>query len=293
MKYRRILIIFIFLLFCYCNTYSQENKFIKQDFDFASYLIGNNLKEEAITLIKEIDSNTYSQDIETKDSINFLKAWVLYSNKKLIDASVLFEKVNKASMLYPQTVFFNSISNAHLGNYEKADRILSDFEDSLGNYSSIYNLEKAGLSLLKRDFNSFNYYKEKFTYDNFATSQEEKALEEIYNSFKSHKKKSPFVAGMLSALVPGLGKIYAGAYGEGVSSFLLIGSLGAITAENWIRNGVLNWKTLVFGTIGMVFYIGNIYGSISSVKIYYEDFNHQQNISILYNIHIPLRTFFN
>ena len=51
--------------------------------------------------------------------------------------------------------------------------------------------------------------------------------------------------------------------------------------------------SVILGAIGAVFYVGNIYGSITSVKIYYEDFNNQQNITILYNIHIPLRTIFN
>lgn len=293
MKPIRGFVLYSIILFFCLNLYSQEKKYIQQDYDFALYLIGNSLKEEAKALVDDIDYESYFLNSGIVDSINFLKGWILYSNKELVDASAFFEKVNQTSNLYTKANLYNAISNAYIGDYKKSNQILNSFEDSIGQYKSMYNLQKAGLSLLERDFNLYNYYRSKFTYDNFAISDQEKALEEIFNNFKSHKKKSPYMAGLLSSLIPGLGKVYAGSYGEGVSSFLLIGSLGAITAENWIRNGLLNWKTIVFGTIGMVFYIGNIYGSISSVKIYYEDYNHKQNISILYNIHIPLRTLFN
>jgi outer membrane protein assembly factor BamD (BamD/ComL family)/TM2 domain-containing membrane protein YozV len=72
-------------------------------------------------------------------------------------------------------------------------------------------------------------------------------------------RKSPVIAGILSALVPGSGHMYAGHYGDGATAFLLnglfiAGTVVAIQQENYAVAGVV-------GVIGLPFYIGNIYGA--------------------------------
>jgi tetratricopeptide (TPR) repeat protein len=74
--------------------------------------------------------------------------------------------------------------------------------------------------------------------------------------------KSPLLAGTLSALVPGSGHIYAGRYGDGITSLLLnglfiAGTVVAIQQENYAVAGVT-------GLIGLPFYIGNIYGGVNA-----------------------------
>ena len=118
------------------------------------------------------------------------------------------------------------------------------------------------------------------------------ALGRIRDEIAQHKYKNPWVAAGLSALLPGLGKIYAGNLGEGFSALLLTGSMMAATAENWCREGVTNWKTLLFGAFSAVFYIGNIYGAAVTVKTMNNAFDDEKNLQILYNIHIPLRNAF-
>ncbi|MDD2191472.1 MAG: hypothetical protein PHO12_02885 [Bacteroidales bacterium] len=289
---KTLLLLIIVIIVSANISKAQSVKYAKEDFDFTLYLLGNNLKEEAKTLMTNPNTNYYNSKL-TQDSINYLKGWTFYSSKELLNASLFFDSVSKESALYAKSTFFNSLSNAHTGNYSKANSILKTFADTNSNFKELYHYEKAGLALLERDYEKYKYHSQNFTYQDFRLIEQEEELNNIYNQLIKHKHKSPWVAGIASAIVPGLGKIYAGSYGEGVSSFLLIGSLGAITAENWVKHGPLNWKTLVFGAIGAVFYVGNIYGSVTSVKIYYEDFNNQQNITILYNIHIPLRTIFN
>lgn len=75
-------------------------------------------------------------------------------------------------------------------------------------------------------------------------------------------RKSPLVAGILSAIVPGSGQMYAGHYGDGVASLLLnglfiAGTAVAIHQENYATAGVV-------GVIGLPFYIGNIYGAANA-----------------------------
>jgi len=76
--------------------------------------------------------------------------------------------------------------------------------------------------------------------------------------------KSPVVAGILSALLPGSGHIYAGHYGDGVTALLLnglfiAGTVVAVQQENYAVAGVA-------GVIGLPFYAGNIYGAANAAS---------------------------
>jgi len=101
------------------------------------------------------------------------------------------------------------------------------------------------------------------------------------------------LAAFYSAIIPGSGKIYAGRLGDGLSSFFIVSSLGLITAENWYKAGIKNPKTIFFGSLFSVFYVGNIWGSYFSVQIQNDEFNHEMDHKILFDLHIPLRTIFN
>ena len=131
-----------------------------------------------------------------------------------------------------------------------------------------------------------------FTFSQYALSESERALQDIFDERYNGHTISPVVAAAASSVVPGLGKAFAGELAEGVAAFLTVGSLAAITAENWVRYGYKDWKTLLFGTLGAAFYIGNIYGSYVSVSIHNNDLRNVQDTAILYHIHIPLRSIF-
>jgi tetratricopeptide (TPR) repeat protein len=75
-------------------------------------------------------------------------------------------------------------------------------------------------------------------------------------------RKSPLLAGILSAIIPGSGHMYAGHYGDGATALLLnglfiAGTAVAIQQENYAVAGVV-------GVIGLPFYIGNIYGAANA-----------------------------
>jgi len=77
-------------------------------------------------------------------------------------------------------------------------------------------------------------------------------------------RKSPAAAGILSAVVPGAGHVYAGHYVDGISSFFLNGLLitGTIAAVRHEEYAV----AAVVGTISVPFYIGNIYGAANAAN---------------------------
>ena len=104
-------------------------------------------------------------------------------------------------------------------------------------------------------------------------------------------KKSPLLAGAMSAVIPGSGKIYAGDLRSGVSTFLVVGALGAMMAESAHKLGWQDWRTIALTSVFGVFYIGNIYGSAVSVSVIRNTYQDAQKASLLFDLHIPLHQF--
>lgn len=80
--------------------------------------------------------------------------------------------------------------------------------------------------------------------------------------------KSPLFAGILSAIVPGLGRVYTGDYGEAAASFLLTGIFGYLAFSNFLDKHYQ--RAWIFTGIAAFFQGGNIYGSVAAAKIYNE-----------------------
>lgn len=82
--------------------------------------------------------------------------------------------------------------------------------------------------------------------------------------------KSAFLAGLLSAGLPGTGKIYAGRYEDGIFSLMTIGLYCWQAFDGFNRNGRHSVKGWVYGTLSTIFYLGNVYGSVVAAKIHNE-----------------------
>jgi hypothetical protein len=110
---------------------------------------------------------------------------------------------------------------------------------------------------------------------------------------KNHKSKSPLIAGLLSGIIPGAGKFYAGKKGDAISAFLSTAGLGLVTWENFRKSGLNSFKTIAFGSVLAVTYIANIYGSAFTVRILETEYKENVKSTILFDLHIPLRSTFN
>ncbi len=83
---------------------------------------------------------------------------------------------------------------------------------------------------------------------------------------KRYHFKKPFVAGLLSAIVPGLGKVYTKKPHEALMAFLPVAFNFLQAAEGYYYE---QWKSphlYVFGSLGTMFYASNIAGSATSAK---------------------------
>lgn len=80
--------------------------------------------------------------------------------------------------------------------------------------------------------------------------------------------RSPFIAGFLSTIIPGTGRLYTGRVGDAFNSLILVGLTGWQTYDGFNRDGITSAKGWTLGTLGTIFYVGNIYGSVISARIY-------------------------
>ena len=97
----------------------------------------------------------------------------------------------------------------------------------------------------------------------------------VYNKYATQGAKlptrSPFLAGFFSTIVPGAGRIYTGRVGDALNSLLTVGLTGWQAYDGFRRDGITSVKGWGFGTLSGIFYVGNIYGSVISARVY----NHQ------------------
>ena len=80
--------------------------------------------------------------------------------------------------------------------------------------------------------------------------------------------RSPFLAGTLSTIVPGTGRLYTGRIGDALNSLLIIGVTGWQAYDGFHRDGLSSAKGWTLGTLCGIFYVGNIYGSVISARVY-------------------------
>ncbi|OFY64198.1 MAG: hypothetical protein A3H98_12540 [Bacteroidetes bacterium RIFCSPLOWO2_02_FULL_36_8] len=87
-----------------------------------------------------------------------------------------------------------------------------------------------------------------------------------FNKYKKSEKKKPVVAAMLSGLIPGLGKLYAGRKRSFYTVLFFHLIYGAQNYELINRLGIQNPFSIVSLSFLGVFYVANIYGSYQDVK---------------------------
>lgn len=91
-------------------------------------------------------------------------------------------------------------------------------------------------------------------------------LDEDYKAYTRVEGKSPFLGGFLSALIPGLGKLYAGKRKAFVATFFINGVHFVQTYESATRLDLKHPLNILNISVLAGFYVANIYGSYHDVK---------------------------
>ncbi|MEQ8476720.1 hypothetical protein [Fulvivirga sp.] len=283
----RFLFVFFMLVACHASSFSQH---LYQNLPFFNYLINTRNYEEAGLLLNTLED----ADHLSIDSINYYKGKVFYLSQNLSEATVSFNKLsNPNHPLFIQGSFYNAFCKSHLGEYQSAMHDLQQLTLSDSLIVNLRALQLAGIYLLDRNLHAFDDISSTFNHKYYQTSSQEKSFLGIRNDLGNYKRKSPFLAGVLSAAIPGMGRIYAGKTGLGIGTLLTSAVFALQTWESYRKDGVKSARFIIFGSIFSIFYVGNIWGSVFTVKISNAEFNDAVNHKILVDMHIPLRSIFN
>lgn len=102
-----------------------------------------------------------------------------------------------------------------------------------------------------------------------------KVLEADYLNLVKAAKKKPYIAGTLSAIIPGLGLLYVNKPRACLNNLVFLGAMGVQTFES---AKILGWKhplTLVNSGFFTGFYLVNIIGSVLEVRKNYHEKSNQ------------------
>ncbi len=113
-----------------------------------------------------------------------------------------------------------------------------------------------------------------------VTGSEKRRVKLLLNFKNYHLKyRSPLLAAILSAVIPGAGQIYTAHYGEASLSFVVNAIFAFLTYQAVRKAEVIPHygysEAGFWGFLGMGFYLGNIYGAALSARQfnYYEKIN--------------------
>lgn len=171
---------------------------------------------------------------------------------------------------------FADFANNEIGKIYFLKKDLSSLDRLLSNKTSRKNnLIKLKVTLMLEskltDFNLNDYLDE--------GDSDYVELSKLYYERKNPDYKSELLAGILSSVIPGSGKIYTENYGDGITAFILTGLFSYLAYDNFKHDH--NFKGYLFSGIAAGFYLGNIYGSVASAQIFNVrvDFDFLKNLS--------------
>lgn len=263
---QKLSIYLIFIFGIVSISYSQEtykNKPLPSK-DFYSYLIDNALYNEAITHIRQTILNNsdsiqndslYAQLVCVFIKTSYFDSAIFYIKKiKNIEKSGMIESALFLGVVNKDTVFINSSLMKFKANIKP----------------ELYN----EILLCNRMFQRID-----ISADSILNLDSE--LNDILKKYSGFTKKSAFCAGLLSTVVPGLGKHYLGYPRQAKSSFFINLVLAGLAVEFVVFNPILI-PEIIAVTGFSTFYFGNILGSVLLTSKRYTDFYNSIDEDILY-----------
>jgi hypothetical protein len=223
---------------------------------FGEYLLKSGQFELAT---KEYERLVFLNSSNDTLKLNLLKAYRL--NEKF-ETGIL-----RAQQLYPATEnlpFSHSIEYSKLlmndrqwttanAFWDKSENMLKDDRQLFKTSASIFNTDfKTAKSYLRLIDDSTNV---------LAVNYNRIVDEGLYG-----KSKSPFLAGALSTVIPGLGRVYTGDWKDGLVSLIFTAGMAFQSYRGFNKDGIKSTRGWIYGGVGAGFYLGNIYGSVKSTK---------------------------
>jgi TM2 domain-containing membrane protein YozV len=266
--------IILLALLITCRNFSQSGSI--------NFNSPENIKKFADHLFCEKDYLRANLEYERLDFINsddslLFKIGIGYSFiQDYQNANLYFDKIAPTSNLYEDSELQRLKLFFLLEAYESLNSI---YRESISKNKHKYLSEASKLEHFSYFFSELPLpLKEKFL---TPFSYDEKQEVSFFYDMKSDMPyKSSLKSALMSAVIPGAGKIYTGNTGDGITSFLTTSLLAFLAYDNFKANH--NIRGWIFAGLGSFFYAGNIYGSIAAVQIFNArlDFEFKEGIKV-------------
>lgn len=291
---KNIYISILLLLSLSQTLFAQSEWSFAKEIKFYKHLNSQKLYKDAETHLLQLSQKnrfTASQS----DSIQFYLGYLYYETQKTKKAISPFSLLqNPNHPLFEKAHFTEAFVRSYNGDFFESDSVLLSLNPQKEVLQELKTFQLAVNSLLARDYSRFDSLENKLTGKFYSFKKPLDNLIIARADLGNFKKKSTFLAGGMSTIIPGSGKMYAGKLGEGIASLLQCTFLGLQTLEAWNKKPTLknNPRLWAYGGLFSVFYVGNIWGSVLSVHIRRKEFYDTIDNSIYVDMHIPLRTIF-
>ncbi len=269
---------------------AQLNKSFTEQIEFAKYLLKNNMPEDCIQLLQN-EINIKNYPIEQKDSVNALLGHAYFYKNAFDSSAYYFSAVGLSDKSFNYCHFLSAYSYAHISDYSKGIERIKLVDTADVKNKELRDLELSGIYLLQRDTSMFSKKSKSFSYSFNDMNEQERSIVKLDNDYRNLKHNSGVIAGLMSAVVPGLGKIYAGKTGQGISSFLPVTLMGLMSYEAYKKAGPSSARFILTTAFFSLFYLGDIWGSVLSVSVSRNEKNNEINNQILLNLRLPLQKF--
>jgi len=228
---------------------------------FAEYLISSGKNEDAAYVLEKGLAQSSSHD---KDSIYYLLGKVHYNNH-MTDSAI---KYLSLAEFQSENEHFKSLCVLFINQLQLfSDSAIRKPLTDTGEFHEIYRIQLLANRLLANDIDSFNVvFNQPKCEIGYLASIEFNLYLKALTVDKFHPRRSKFLAAMISSALPGLGKVYAGKPNEGLTAAIPVVSNGIQAAEGFYYMGFNSPHFYIFGAIGLVFHLSNIYGSVKAVK---------------------------
>lgn len=249
------------------------------------------MKKQILILLFSFIS-LHSQDLFSIEN-RILFANHLFCSKDYLRAAEEYEYITSIHN-DKKILFKKGLSYLYLENFERAIEVFDSVKDEisffqvmkikwlLGEYNYFEN-DNTNLKYSDSIINVFNTFRVLSDFKLNKKFNEGLQINSIYqNEIKvffvrrdDPPYKSPFIAGLLSAVVPGSGKIYTGRISDGLTAFVINSLFAFLTYDNFKHNH--KFRGWLFAGLTGFFYGGNVYGSAVSASLFNAEIDYQLN----------------
>lgn len=218
-----------------------------------------NRKLFADFLFCEADYLRAAEEYESLDK-SFITDTVLFKIAKSYSVTGNNEKaLNYFSSIPSHSTFFS-----HSLLYQTKIHFINDDMNSLLNIVNQQNSTE--MKKLSIAFYLKNNQTDSVDMISLPSDDDMMTFKNLYEVRKNPPYKSEVLAGILSAIIPGSGKIYTENYGDGITALLLTGLFTYLAYDNF--QNAHKFRAYLFTGLATGFYLGNIYGSVASAQIF-------------------------